>query len=77
MKKVNLKGKLSLKKETMSKMELNEVNGGATIGCTGTASLLVICGQSVAFCPTLFCVTRNPACIVQSRIGCPTTGPLC
>jgi bacteriocin-like protein len=39
MKKVNLKGQLSLKKETMTKFELNKVNGGGTFACTPNSGI--------------------------------------
>jgi hypothetical protein len=79
MKKVNLKGKLGLKKETMSKFDMNSVSGGATVFCP-TGSLLVICGINTLACPTfkcpsLVCPTLQPACTIQTLHGCPTTGP--
>jgi hypothetical protein len=79
MKKVNLKGKLGLRKETMSKLDMNSVNGGATAFCP-TGSLLVICGLNSLACPTfkcqsLVCPTLQPACTIQTLLGCPTTGP--
>jgi hypothetical protein len=72
MKKVNLKGKLNLKKETMSKMDMNEVNGGATIYCT-TASLLVICNNLTLFCPSKNVVCASATC---PSGFCPTGGSL-
>jgi hypothetical protein len=80
MKKVNLKGKLGLKKETMSKFDMNSVSGGATKFCAPN-SLLVICGGNSILCPTticqtLFCPTQQPACTINSIKGCPTTGPI-
>jgi hypothetical protein len=51
MKKVNLKGKLDLKKEVMSKFDMNNVNGGASNPNTvcGQQSLLVICPLPSAY----------------------------
>jgi hypothetical protein len=81
MKKVNLKGKLGLRKETISKLDMGNVNGGGTIFCP-TASLLVICGGPSLACPSVFkacitvgCPTVQALCTIQTLHGCPTTGP--
>ncbi len=76
MKKVNLKGKLCLKKETLSKFDLTEVIGGATAFC-GTSpaicqkSLLVLC-PSIGFgCVTqIGCQTIKFPCTIQTVNGC-------
>jgi hypothetical protein len=79
MKKVNLKGKLNLKKETLSKLDMTSVSGGATALCAQS----LICGglQSKLVCPSVqvqcftqnACFSRNIGC-TQSIVGCPT-GP--
>jgi natural product precursor len=43
MKKVNLKGTLNLKKETMSKLEMTNLKGGATIQAACTKTCLEEC----------------------------------
>ncbi len=82
MKKVNLKGKLSLKKETMSKLDMESTSGGATQIC-GTSP--VICQKSLL----VLCQTININCLqtikfpctlqtVNCSLACPTTtiGPI-
>ncbi len=75
MKKVNLKGKLGLKKETMSKLAMNEVSGGATAACP-PGSLLQVCTS--AKCQSLVCQTLQLKCTIQTVQTCAficTTGP--
>jgi hypothetical protein len=60
MKKLNLKGKLNLRKESLSKFDLDQVNGGAQTDYSqcGTAYETVIC------CATLekTCNTKYAIC---------------
>jgi hypothetical protein len=76
MKKVNLKGKLNLKKETLSKLDMTNVSGGVTAFC-GTSP--VLCQKSLAvLCPSLavVCITNNgcqtlkATCTIQTLNGC-------
>ncbi len=80
MKKVNLNGKLSLKKETMSKLDMTHVNGGATVACQ--TQIIVNCGVNSLLCPSLVCTFPHHTCGIQTLQTCaficptgPTTGP--
>jgi hypothetical protein len=78
MKKVNLKGKLGLKKETMSKFDMNQVSGGASIPNTicGPQSLLVICPQPTfkVNCTTI--TLKQSICFGCTITTTITTGPV-
>jgi hypothetical protein len=81
MKKVNLKGKLNLKKETLSKLDMTNVSGGATVTCQ-TINLMVTCGMNTLKCASLVCTFPHHTCGIQTLQTCaficptgPTTGP--
>jgi hypothetical protein len=65
MKKVNLNGKLSLRKETLSKFDMNQVAGGGSLYCTLDAGcgVSLICTFGAICAPTVKnCQTLNVRC---------------
>jgi hypothetical protein len=77
MKKMSLKGKLSLSKSTISKFEMGELNGGGTTyeksRCGTAMNTVVCCNSAYPACDVLTAVTCNsayPACDVLTAKGC-------
>ncbi len=67
MKKLNLTGKLSLNKETMSKFDLEHVVGGATLAGCGLSKK---CGTSFGQPCLTICGTSNNKCEPSSPTVC-------
>jgi hypothetical protein len=67
MKKVNLKGKLGLSKETITKFEMGNVTGGATIAGCGLSKN---CGTSFGLPCLTICGTSNNKCEPSSPTVC-------
>jgi natural product precursor len=67
MKKIKFEKKLSLSKETIAKLngnQLTELKGGGTNTCPSDCFTCVTCPTTVLQCPTntCCCVTNTPSC---------------
>jgi hypothetical protein len=71
MKKVNLKGKLGLKKETISKLDMGNVSGGQTGQGICAQTQIIIC-QIQTLKPTCNTITHKPSICFTCTIT--TTG---
>lgn len=70
MKKIKFSGKLSLNKETISKLnneQMNQVNGGTGSGCTGSRYCSQGCPPITIGCP------ETVICPLPTIVNCQTT----